>query len=205
MSKAVLLLLLLAFSSCSLKYDENPSGTDSSPELEFKDADYKKYEDNKLSTQIQAQTLEQYKDSSTYAKNARFKTWNSGGDLLTEGYCALLGINGDTKIYTLFNEIFIDLAISKGKTFTLASFDELDADDIIVCPYSCGAISPLSEEERKKYEGLPVQEDTYHIKALKSMEKYLGKPVKAVISTEIGAGNTAKALYCAAMGDSAER
>lgn len=43
----------------------------------------------------------------------------------------------------------IDLAISKGKTFTLASFDELDADDIIVCPYSCGAISPLSEEERK--------------------------------------------------------
>ena len=45
MSKAVLLLLLLAFSSCSLKYDENPSGTDSSPELEFKDADYKKYED----------------------------------------------------------------------------------------------------------------------------------------------------------------
>ena len=108
MSKAVLLLLLLAFSSCSLKYDENPSGTDSSPELEFKDADYKKYEDNKLSTQIQAQTLEQYKDSSTYAKNARFKTWNSGGDLLTEGYCALLGINSDTKIYTLFNEIFID-------------------------------------------------------------------------------------------------
>lgn len=108
MSKAVLLLLLLAFSSCSLKYDENHSGTDSSPELEFKDADYKKYEDNKLSTQIQAQTLEQYKDSSTYAKNARFKTWNSGGDLLTEGYCALLGINSDTKIYTLFNEIFID-------------------------------------------------------------------------------------------------
>ena len=33
------------------------------------------------------------------------------------------------------------------------------------------------------------------------MEEYLGKPVKAVISTEIGAGNTAKALYCAAMGD----
>ena len=95
----------------------------------------------------------------------------------------------------------IDIAISKGKTFTLASFDELDADDIIVCPYSCGAISPLSEEERKKYEGLPVYEDTYHIKALKSMEEYLGKPVKAVISTEIGAGNTAKALYCAAMGD----
>ena len=33
--------------------------------------DDKKYEDNKLSTQIQAQTLEQYKDSSTYAKNAK--------------------------------------------------------------------------------------------------------------------------------------
>lgn len=108
MLKAAFFLLLLAISSCSLKYDENPSGTDSSPELEFKDADYKKYEDNKLSTQIQAQTLEQYKDSSAYAKDARFKTWNSGGDLLTEGYCALLGINSDTKIYTLFNEIFIN-------------------------------------------------------------------------------------------------
>ncbi len=33
------------------------------------------------------------------------------------------------------------------------------------------------------------------------MEEYLGKPIKAIISTEIGAGNTASALYCAAMAD----
>lgn len=66
---------------------------------------------------------------------------------------------------------FIDLAISKGKTFKLASFDELEAEDIVVCPYSCGAISPLSEEERKKYEGLPVYEDTYISRRLKTWKR----------------------------------
>ena len=118
-------------------------------------------------------------------------------DILYGG--AILGTGGGGSLTKGIE--FIDLAISKGKTFKLASFDELEAEDIVVCPYSCGAISPLSEEERKKYEGLPVYEDTYHIKALENMEAYLGKPVKAVISTEIGAGNTAKALFCAAMGD----
>ena len=118
-------------------------------------------------------------------------------DILYGG--AILGTGGGGSLISGIE--CIDLALSKGKTFKLVSFDELNADDIIVCPYSCGAISPLSEEERKKYEGLPVYEDTYHIKALESMEEYLGKPIKAIISTEIGAGNTASALYCAAMAD----
>lgn len=116
-------------------------------------------------------------------------------DILYGG--AILGTGGGGSLIKGIEAI--NLAISAGKKFELVSFDELDPDDIIVCPYSCGAISPMSEEERKKYEGLPVYEHEYHIMALNNMEEYLGKPVKAVISTEIGAGNTAKALYCAAM------
>ena len=49
----------------------------------------------------------------------------------------------------------IDIALSKGKEFNLVSFDELSPDDMIGTPYSCGAISPITEEERKKYERLP--------------------------------------------------
>lgn len=73
----------------------------------------------------------------------------------------------------------IDIAISKGKTFTLASFDELDADDIIVCPYSCGAISPLSEEERKSmkvFRCMRIPITLRHSKAWKSISASRLKP-----------------------------
>ena len=90
-------------------------------------------------------------------------------DILYGG--AILGTGGGGSLISGIE--CIDLALSKGKTFKLVSFDELNADDIIVCPYSCGAISPLSEEERKKYEGLPVYEDTYHIKALEVMPDHI--------------------------------
>ena len=42
-------------------------------------------------------------------------------------------------------------ALAAGKTFTLASFDEMDPDDIIGTPYACGAISPLTEEEKRAF------------------------------------------------------
>ena len=118
-------------------------------------------------------------------------------DILYGG--AILGTGGGGNLEKGIE--FIDLAIKKGKSFRIASFEELDPSDIVVCPYSCGAISPLSEEEQTKYEALPVYEEEYHVKALENMEAYLQKPVKAVISTEIGAGNIAKALFCAAMAD----
>lgn len=70
-------------------------------------------------------------------------------DILYGG--AILGTGGGGSLTKGIE--FIDLAISKGKTFKLASFDELEAEDIVVCPYSCGAISPLSEEERKSMRG----------------------------------------------------
>ena len=44
----------------------------------------------------------------------------------------------------------IDEALAAGKTFRLASFDDLAPEDLIGTPYGCGAISPLTEAERKK-------------------------------------------------------
>lgn len=93
----------------------------------------------------------------------------------------------------------IEHALAAGKEFNLVSIDELAPDDVIGTPYSCGAISPLTEEEIKKYERLPNHEMEYHIMSIANMEKYLGKPMKAVVSTELGGGNTASAFYAGAM------
>lgn len=93
----------------------------------------------------------------------------------------------------------IDLALDLGKEFILVDFDELEDDDLIATPYSCGAISPETEEEKAKYERLPLIEEVPQVVALREMEKHLGKEVKAVISTELGGGNTAVAFYSGAM------
>ncbi|MCQ2241004.1 MAG: LPS export ABC transporter periplasmic protein LptC [Treponema sp.] len=94
--------------SCSLKYDEPVNTTDISPELQFTKVDYKRYKDKKLDTEIKADVLERYRnDGSAYAKNAEFYAWNSDAELTTEGSCALLGIDTNNDIYTLFNSIFL--------------------------------------------------------------------------------------------------
>ena len=95
----------------------------------------------------------------------------------------------------------IDEALAAGKTFRLASFDDLAPEDLIGTPYGCGAISPLTESERKKYARLPEAQENFYILCMKKMEAYMGKELKAVISTELGGHNTATALYCGAMAD----
>ena len=95
----------------------------------------------------------------------------------------------------------IDEALAAGKTFRLASFDDLAPEDLIGTPYGCGAISPLTEAERKKYARLPEAQENFYILCMKQMEAYIGKELKAVISTELGGHNTATALYCGAMAD----
>ena len=95
----------------------------------------------------------------------------------------------------------IDEALAAGKTFRLASFDDLAPEDLIGTPYGCGAISPLTEAERKKYARLPEAQENFYILCMKQMEAYMGKELKALISTELGGHNTATALYCGAMAD----
>lgn len=93
----------------------------------------------------------------------------------------------------------IDHALEAGKEFNLVTIDELSPDDLIGTPYSCGAISPLTEDEIKKYGRLPNFEMEYHIMSITNMEEYLRQPIQAVVSTELGGGNTAAAFYVGAM------
>ena len=111
--------------------------------------------------------------------------------------CSVLGTGGGGTMEAGME--MIDEALALGKTFTLADFDELEPDDYVGTPYGCGAISPLTEEERKKYERLPVSEKSPYLIALEQLERFLGKEMKGIISTELGGMNTASAFYSAAM------
>ena len=110
---------------------------------------------------------------------------------------AILGTGGGGSLVEGIE--MIDEALEAGKTFRLVTFEEMKPDDLIGCPYGCGAISPLSEEERRKYEKLPRAEENYFVLATKQLEEFCGKPLTAIISTELGGHNTATALYVAAM------
>jgi DUF917 family protein len=111
--------------------------------------------------------------------------------------CAILGTGGGGSLDEGMQ--MIDEALNAGKEFRLADFDDLKPDDVIGTPYACGAISPLTEEEIKKYARLKETDESFYILCMKQMERYLGREVTAVISTELGGGNTATALYCGAM------
>jgi len=113
--------------------------------------------------------------------------------------CAILGTGGGGHIQGGIDRI--NEALANGKRFRLASFDEMPDDAVIGTPYACGAISPLTEEEEKKYAALPIPDKNVDLLCMEQMEKFLGKEVSAVISTELGGFNTAIAFYCGAMTD----
>ena len=113
--------------------------------------------------------------------------------------CTILGTGGGGSLEEGIRDI--DEALAAGKEFKLVDFDELDAEAVIGTPYACGAISPLTEEEQKKYARLTETEENMYLLNMKQLESFLGREVSAVISTELGGGNTATAFYVAAMTD----
>lgn len=113
--------------------------------------------------------------------------------------CTILGTGGGGSLEEGIRDI--DEALAAGKRFRLVSFDELDPDAVIGTPYACGAISPLTEEEKRKYARLKETEESMYLLNLKQLEGFLGREVTAVISTELGGGNTATAFYVGAMTD----
>ncbi|HHY77340.1 MAG TPA: DUF917 domain-containing protein [Clostridiales bacterium] len=110
--------------------------------------------------------------------------------------CTILGTGGGGSLEQGLENVY--KAIDEGKEFILVDFDELDDEDLIATPYYCGAVSPETEEDRKKYERLPLAEELPHVIAFRNLEKHIGKEIKAVISTELGGGNTAVAFEVAA-------
>lgn len=98
------------FLSCSLNYGTEQSSESTVPEFSFKNAVFNRYEDGTTSISLQAEKLEQYKsDGSSYAQNAEFKTYSKSGELDTEGFCQLLASNTNSKEYSLFDGISLNI------------------------------------------------------------------------------------------------
>ena len=81
----------LSFFSCSLKYDDAVDAEKNTPEFIFNEAKLVRYKDGNEEVRVQAQNIEQYKNSSiTYGKNVKFMTYDKDHKLETEGSCGYL-------------------------------------------------------------------------------------------------------------------
>jgi LPS export ABC transporter protein LptC len=106
----IILLFAYNFFSCSLNYGTEKTSEETVPEFSFLNSNYNKYEENKLSIEMKAKKMEQYKaNGDTYAENVVFKTYNDDGTVDTEGSCNLLSSNTKTKKYSLFDDIKINI------------------------------------------------------------------------------------------------
>lgn len=106
----IILLFAYNFFSCSLNYGTEKTSEETVPEFSFLNSNYNKYEENKLSIEMKAKKMEQYKtNGDTYAENVVFKTYNDDGTVDTEGSCNLLSSNTKTKKYSLFDNIEINI------------------------------------------------------------------------------------------------
>ena len=106
----IILLFAYIFFSCSLNYGTEKTSEETVPEFSFLNSNYNKYEENKLSIEMKAKKMEQYKtNGDTYAESVVFKTYNDDGTVDTEGSCNLLSSNTKTKKYSLFDNIEINI------------------------------------------------------------------------------------------------
>jgi len=110
--------------------------------------------------------------------------------------CTILGTGGGGSLEKGLERI--DEALAKGKRFRLVSFDEVPDDAWIASPYMCGAISPSTPELEAQYANLPVLDDPMPYLAYIALEQYVGAEFYGVMSTELGGGNTAEAMYVGA-------
>ena len=110
--------------------------------------------------------------------------------------CTILGTGGGGSLKAGLE--LIDEALEAGKTFRLVDFSEVPDDAWIATPYMCGSISPVSPELEAQYADLPLVGEPDAYLAYKAMEEYFGKEFYGVVSTELGGGNTAIALYVGA-------
>jgi len=110
--------------------------------------------------------------------------------------CTILGTGGGGSLENGLK--LIDEALDLGKTFRLVDFSEVPDDAWIATPYMCGSISPTTPELEAQYANLPKLTEPEAYLAYRALEDYFGKEFYGVISTELGGGNTALALYVGA-------
>ena len=101
-----LIIAFFSITACSLKYDEIVNAEESNPEFVFNHAKLVRYEKAQEKVVVQADNIEQYKDSSiTYGRNVKFLTYDQNHKLETEGSCGYLYADTDAEIYELYDGI----------------------------------------------------------------------------------------------------
>jgi len=108
--KIIFILTTAAFSflnlSCSLKYQETVNAEETNPEFVFTNAKLIRYEDGEETVVVNADNIEQYKDSDiTYGKNVSFTTYDDEHKVETEGYCGYLYADTEAELYELYDNI----------------------------------------------------------------------------------------------------
>ncbi|MGI9354767.1 MAG: DUF917 domain-containing protein [Rhizobiaceae bacterium] len=110
---------------------------------------------------------------------------------------AIMGTGGGGELDE--GRALIEDALSKGKEFRLVSMDETPDDALFCTAYMLGAISPMSEEEERQYDGLPRISEPSVMVAYRRFQEYLNREFYGTICCELGGSNTATAFYAAAM------
>ena len=99
-------VLIFLSVSCSLKYGENVNAEETNPEFVFNHARLVRYEKGSETVVVNADNIEQYKDSDiTYSKNVTFTTYDDDHKVETEGYCGLLYADNENELYELYDGI----------------------------------------------------------------------------------------------------
>lgn len=104
-----LLFVIFSFNSCSLKYDDEETISESSPEFTFTGLEMNRIEDKKLTATLTAAKLEQYRDEDAmYAKNVIFNLLDDNNKILVTGSCGLLEANSETEQYYLYDNVEVN-------------------------------------------------------------------------------------------------
>ncbi len=104
--------------SCSIKYENEVSASESNPELTFTNATFYRYENNQLKIQLTSSLIEQYKSDLSFAQDAVFSSWDKDGQLDTSGSCKILSMDTRKEVYTFLNDIQIE---SQSNAITLTA------------------------------------------------------------------------------------
>ncbi|MEW6398451.1 MAG: DUF917 domain-containing protein [Bacillota bacterium] len=118
--------------------------------------------------------------------------WEDIQDLLLG--CAALATGGGGRLESGLS--LVRACWERWGPVTMADLDDLGEDDLVVSPYFVGAVSPAAEEGREDARRLETYEP---LLASQALERFLGRPVAAVVATELGGGNTAAAVAVALM------
>lgn len=107
MKKIGFSLFLLFFSlSCSLKYSDTADVDDIVPELSFSNTKITRYEDDRVTVEMSAEAVEQYKDSSeSYAQKLSFTAYDDENEISTQGSCGYLYADTSKEVYELYSGI----------------------------------------------------------------------------------------------------